>query len=388
MSKIQKVVIVGAGICGLSTAIACRAAGAEVEVLEKAPMMSPLGTAISLWPNAQTCLDAWGMRDAVEAIEYPFEKISTRRMDGSAIFELDLGSLHEKHGAQSRCITRADLHRVLADHLPEGTIRLGATVSDLTWTLESAVVTLTKNETLEADLVVVADGQNSDLRSKILGEGALRYAGYGAVLGLADIWQQPPGWGDKAEACEYYGPNGRFGVFRLGQDQTYWFFVSAAVPQATQATVADMSWLMGQLRDWPAFTRELVANTPSDRMPQVSFHDRARAAHWGNGRVLLAGDAAHPMVPNFGQGANQAIEDAYAIGLGLAAQQSGAGLAAYYTKMRKRRAEWFVAQSRQNGQLTQQDGRFGQMMRDAFMGLVPHSLVRRQLDRQFTLPKA
>lgn len=386
MPQVQKVVVVGAGICGLSTAVACRAAGAQVEVFEAAPSISPLGTAISLWPNAQTCLDTWGLRDVVEGMGYPFSKIATRRIDGTAIFEVDLEPLHAKHERQSRCVTRADLHQALADHLPNGAIRLGASATGLTWSDDRATVTLDTDETIKADLIVVADGQNSTLRPHIVGESTLRYAGYGAVLGLADNWQRPPGWGNQAEACEYYGPNGRFGVFRLGPDRTYWFFVGSSVPQSTRAVATDVDWLMEQLREWPAFTRDLVANTPPDRMPQVSFHDRTPAPHWGNGRVLLAGDAAHPMIPNFGQGANQAIEDAHAIGLGLAAHHSGAALASFYTKMRKRRVEKFVTESRQNGQLTQQEGPFGKWMRNGFMRMVPKSMVRRQLDRQFTLP--
>ena len=388
MPQVQTVVVVGAGICGLSTAIACSAAGAQIEVLEAAPRLSPLGTAISLWPNAQACLTSWGLRDVVDIIGHPFERISTRRVDGSAIFELDLAELHKKHDHQSRCVTRSDLHQMLEKQLPKNAIRLGATAFDLTWSNNSALVTLANSETLEADLVIVADGQNSALRPRIHDGAKLRYAGYGSVLGLSDMWQRPPGWGDAAEACEYYGPNGRFGVFKLGPNQTYWFFVSSVVPQSTSAKPTDVDWLMEQLRDWPEFTRELVANTPPDRMPQVSFHDLAPAPHWGNGRVLLAGDAAHPMIPNFGQGANQAIEDAHAIGLGVAAGHSGAALAEYYTKRRKQRAERFVAESRQNGWMTQQEGRLGQMLRDGFMRMVPRSAVRRQLDRQFTLPNS
>ena len=344
-----------------------------------------LGTAISLWPNALNCLDTWGIGDDIANIGHPFDRIATRKPDGTAIMQFDLSSLHNKHGQHSRCVPRSDLHAHLANHLAPNTLSLAAQAKSVTWTENDASVTLSDGTTQTSDLVIVADGQNSTLRAQILGQDALRSAGYGAILGLADMWSTPPGWGKYPEACEYYGPNGRFGVFKSGPNQTYWFFVSTAVPEGAQAKAADPDWLIDQLRDWPAFTRDLVANTPQDRMPQVAFNDRAPAPHWGNGRVLLAGDAAHPMLPNFGQGANQAIEDAFAIGQGLAQHKIGADLASFYVATRKKKAESIVAQNRQNGRLVQQENRFGQMLRNTMMRKIPNWAIQAQLDRHFSL---
>lgn len=380
-----KVAIVGAGICGLTTAIACQNAGAEVTVFEAAPKLLPLGTAISLWPNALTCLDKIGLGPQIAALGHPFDRIVTRHPDGTPIMRFDLADLHAKHGQTSRCVTRAALHTALLTEVTADHVKLGAAVENVSWTQDDATMTMADGTMHSADLVVVADGLNSRLRAQVAGPDTLRPAGYGAVLGLAPMWRTPPGWGAGAEACEYYGPNGRFGVIRSDINQTYWFFVSKAVPPATRAVPVDPAWLMDQLRDWPAFARELVVATPQDQMPQVALNDRAPAKHWGNGRVLLAGDTAHPMLPNFGQGANQAIEDAYAIGLGLERGKAGLDLAQFYSDMRKRKADGIVKQNRQNGQMTQQEGRFGQLIRNAVMRMMPQRVVTAQLDRHFTV---
>ncbi len=387
MTAVNTIAIIGGGICGLATAIACRAAGASVQVIERAPTLAPLGTAISLWPNAQSCLAEWGLAAQINAIGCQFDRISTRTPDGGPILDFDLGGLHKKFGFISRCVTRADLQRTLAAPLPAGTIRLNTTVRDVSDTEDGACVTLADNSEIGADLIVVADGQNSALRDQIVGPSPLRWAGYGAVLGLAQTWVNPPGWGDRNEACEYYGPNGRFGVFRVGGDQTYWFFVSSRVPKALDAKPTDIDWILNELRDWPAFTRDLVRATPKQNMPQVAFHDRAPARHWGKGRVILAGDAAHPMLPNFGQGANQAIEDAHAIGLAVRAEVSGSAFAAVYAKHRKARAERFVAQNRQSGRLLQLESPIGQSIRNIALKMTPERMLQRQFDWQFKVPK-
>ena len=385
MAQSFQTVVVGAGICGLSTALAAHQSGSNVTVLESAPSIPPLGTAISLWPNALGCLASWGLGDDVNKIGAPFDKVATRHPDGTPIMQYDLAQLHDRHQHHSRCVTRADLQTLLADQLPSGALRLNNAATSVEWTDDNATVHLADGSRITADLVVAADGQNSVLRPQIVGETDLKSAGYGAVLGLADMDIAPPGWGDANEACEYYGHNGRFGVFRSGPDQIYWFFVSNDIAPAAHATAADKDWLIAQLRDWPDFTRTLVENTAPDRMPQVSFNDRAPVKHWGNGRVLLAGDAAHPMIPNFGQGANQAIEDAFALGLGLKLGKSGADLATFYAKTRKRKAEGLVKQSRQNGQLTQQTNRLGKAIRNTMMRNMPTWAITAQLDKHFDL---
>lgn len=385
MPKPMNVAIVGAGICGLSTAIACQKAGAHVTIFEAAPKLLPLGTAISLWPNALNCFEAWGLRDNIGALGHPFTQIATRHPDGQPIMRFDLSALHQKHHQVSRCVTRASLHQALAAEVPATSLKLGRPVASVTETPDAAVLTIADNSSEPFDLIVVADGANSRLRPQVIGDDTLRPAGYGSVLGLADTWTRPPGWGDASEACEYYGPNGRFGVFRSGENQTYWFFVTKSISDGTTAKPADPAWLMTQLKDWPAFTRGLVVATPQNKMPQVAFNDRASAPHWGKGRILLAGDAAHPMMPNFGQGANQAIEDAYALGLGIESGKTGSNLAEFYTNARKKKAESIVKQSRQNGQLTQQEKPLGQAMRNAAMRLIPQRVVAMQLDTHFTL---
>lgn len=387
MKKTMAVSIVGAGICGLATAVACKRAGAKVVVFEAAPKLLPLGTAISVWPNALGCLSSWDLANDVAAVGHPFKRVVTRQLDGSPIFDFDLADLHQKHGEVSRCVTRADLHALLAAQLSPDELRLNTPVDAVRPTDCDATLTLADQSEVVADLVVVADGARSRLRAQVIGEDAMRPAGYGAVLGLAPTWSTPIGWGETPEACEYYGPNGRFGVFRTGAAQTYWFFVSSDIAQTPSAVQADPAWVMAQLRDWPAFMRDLVAATPADQMPQVAFYDRAPAKHWGNGRVLVAGDAAHPMLPNFGQGANQAIEDAYAIGLAIARGHEGAALARAYANMRKAKADSIVKQSRQNGQLTQVTHPVAQKVRNAIMRAMPRGIVAAQLDRQFTLPR-
>lgn len=388
MTDPRHVAIVGAGITGLTTAVAALRAGCRVTVFERAPAIAPLGTAISLWPNALNCLETLGLGGAVRDLGAAFHRIAVRHPDGTPLMQFDLGSLHDQHGQVSRCVPRAALQAELAAALPEGILHLGQEVTDVAEGAAGATLTLADGTTHHADLVVAADGQNSVLRSALVGTEPLRPGGYGAVLGLAEGWLPPPGHDGTEEACEYYGLGGRFGVFRSGPDQTYWFFVSSEIPPHASARPADRGWLLQKLAAWPAFTRDMVDRTPPASMPEVAFFDRRPARHWGTGHAVLAGDAAHPMIPNYGQGACQGIEDALAIGTALSDGLIGDKLAARYALTRKRRAESFVKQSRQNGAVTQADSRLGQMFRALWLRSFPNRLIEKQLDWQFTLHPA
>ena len=380
MSDHLTVAIVGGGIGGLSAAIAFRQAGHEATVYEQAPKIEPLGTSLSLWPNAMACLADWGLAGDIAAKGANIPAIAARRMGGEPYFCADLGDICTEFGQPAICVRRADLQSTLLGKLGAEHVKLSHKVETVRNGPDAAVLEFCDGDSVAADLIVAADGINSGIRHQVLGDGPARYAGYGAWLGIAEGVPNPKA---HDEIAEYYGPNGRFGLCATGSDKSYWFFV---VNSATAQKSADTSPLLKDLEDWPEFTQQLVEATPRESLVYVPFLDRPPSKVWGKGRILLLGDAIHPFTPNLGQGACQAIEDAHVLGQIAAMNPTAKAILPAYQRTRAKRAAMFARQSRQIGTVAQMTHPALRWLRELLLRTASARQWQRTLRKHFTRP--
>lgn len=380
------VIIIGAGITGLTTAIAARRAGADVTILERAAEIQPMGAAISLWWNALWCLDDLGLGPAVRAAGSPITRVTARHPDGKAVMDLPLDGLLSDADADNLCITRADLQSALLANLNGADLKLGQSVEQVEDIGTGVTVHLEGGDAVQGDMAVAADGLWSGTRAALLADKPPRSVGYGAVLGLAQPGAPLPEWFAPGEACEMHGPNGRLGLIACGGERLYWFYVSRKIAAKPGVQPLDRVWLDERLSVWPSFAAQLPDHTPPENMPVVHFFDRPAADHWGRWNVLLAGDAAHPYAPNFGQGACQGIEDAHAIGTGLSRELTGPSLSAFYHWMRKAQADRLITENRQSGLVTQAETAVHRGLRRAVMALTPQFSLRTTFRRHLRPP--
>ena len=379
-----RIAVVGAGIGGLFAAVACQKAGFPVTVFEQAEKIEPLGASLSLWPNAMQCIANLGLAQPVQDQGALIAQLAIRGIDQRPYFTLPLQPIYNRLEQSGYCIRRAALHSILLDALSPGSLKLGYQVNDMLTHPGQTELSFANHETHRFDLVIAADGIWSTLRSKILGQSLPDYGGYGAWLGLGSAPAPDP---TLNEACEYFGPGGRFGLFETGNSQRYWFFVAKRKSPTRHPEMVDPHSLLNTLKDWPSFVRDQVAAATTKTVPYVSFFDRPVGAVWGSDQILLLGDAMHPYLPNLGQGACQAIEDGHVLAHGLRVGLRGARLRQFYQTARHKRARNFGRVSRRMGRISQAEGVIGRGFQRIFYAGIPTSLFAKDMQQQFTLPK-
>ncbi|MEL6571921.1 MAG: FAD-dependent monooxygenase [Pseudomonadota bacterium] len=384
MTKEIDIAIIGGGIAGLSAAIAIEKAGLTAQVFEAAPVIQPLGTSLSLWPNAMTCLTDWGCDVPIRESGHRIGGLAWRRPDGRPYFARDLDDLYDEAGDTGYCIRRADLHDHLLMSLDPSVINLGQRLDQIKPDGDGVILSFAAGEPVRARHVIGADGAWSALRNSVLADGDPTYSGYGAWLGLSSA---PAPYDQGDEGCEYIGRKDRLGIFETGTNTRYWFTVANAAKPTAHARSANLQEPLTRLQDWPKALTDVVKGSQDGTVIYVSFYDRPIAKTWGKGPITLIGDAMHPFVPNLGQGACQAIEDAWVLGLGLEQGHQGDALNAWMHRNRHSRLKYMHKTAQKVGTLAQSAN---PMMRASLnlLGLPPMTrTTTNDLRRQFTRVK-
>jgi 2-polyprenyl-6-methoxyphenol hydroxylase-like FAD-dependent oxidoreductase len=358
-------VVIGAGIGGLATAAGLCAAGWDVTACERAASVEPAGAGLALAPNGLRALDAVGAGDALRKLAVP-QELGIRRDDGRWLMRSGNGRMiSDRFGDPVILVPRAALVDALAARVPAGLLSLATEVTSVEPGGEAAARVATTAGELEADLVVAADGIGSATRTALFpGHPGLRYAGF-------TTWRLLTGpVAGQLPMAESWGRGTVFGVMPLSGGRVYCYAAAPAEPGARAGD--ELAELVRRFGTWhEPIPRLLAAARPQD----VLRHDVAELAaplpSFHHGRVALLGDAAHPMTPNLGQGACQALEDAAVISRLAAGQDPGAvaGLLARYTAARLARTTDVVRWSRRAATMTTWSSPAAVAFRDALTWL-------------------
>ena len=384
MSEPRQALIAGAGIGGLSAALALQRQGWQLQILEQSAQLSEVGAGIQIGPNVTRILHNWGLQEALKACAAEPERLVARHaLQGHELGVLPLGKhIRERFGAPYLTIHRADLHGVLLQALNTAQtmgsaqagsqlrLDLGQTVQSLTMndgvydseyggvhgSVQSNVNVQTNTQTLQAPLLIGADGLWSRVRASLWQDGppqATGHVAYRALISMADL----PVALRNPHVTVWLGPDLHVVQYpvRAGQAMN-------VVVIAHNSADAPQGW------DHLATTQELLAATAQvctplrallDAMPvwrRWVLFDRAPvsdAQTMARGRVALLGDAAHPMRPYLAQGAGMAIEDAQTLAqcLGSASNVNIPDALQRYADLRWQRNARVQARARRNGRI-------------------------------------
>lgn len=307
-----RVAIVGAGIGGLTAAIALRAHGVDAHVYEKASELKAFGAGVSIAPNGSRVLTRLGLGAQLKAIAGPLSHYVFRTWQGEPIAG-EPSTLSFGDPAHTWFLHRAEFQRVLCDALPTGAITFGHAVVSAIEGPDGVTVRFADGSTVETDLLVAADGIHSALQGVLsapaqpVSEGIMAYRGLIPAERLSGI--APVGHLDVSGM--WMGPERSFLVYPVSAGRL--LNVVAFVPTDLEVLESwtapgDVLELAAAYRGWDQPVLDIIG--AMDETFRWGIYDRAPLSQWSSERVTLLGDSAHAVVPHLGQGANQAIEDA------------------------------------------------------------------------------
>jgi salicylate hydroxylase len=366
----MRVAIVGGGLGGLTTALALARAGVDdVSVFERQAALEEIGAGIQVAPNAVRLLQRLGIGQALASVSVPFEVAweFRRWQDGAVLFSQSFGSEGEaRFGAPYLAIHRADLLRVLAAAVPDGVVSPGNHVSGVDG---DRFVFADGSSSEPFDALIGADGIHSVVRSAIAGPGSPEFTGLAAYRALVSAGEAPE-FARRPVCSIWLGPHRHFVHYPVS--------AGAQVNLVTANPAGDWreeSWtapgrvedFLAEYEGWDAAVLQLIGAARETR--RYAFYAREPITSWVSGRIALLGDAAHPMLPFFAQGAGQAIEDGAVLARCLAA---GAGdVPAALARYESLRIERATRVQRMSGERREhhhmQDGP-AQLARDAALG--------------------
>lgn len=376
----KRAIVIGAGIGGLTAAIALQRIGYETAVYERSADIRFVGAGLGIGANAVQALERLDLARPVLEAGRALSELRIVTAGGKTLLRTDSLAVRERYGIDNVTIYRPALLRILLEALGAEHVRAGKACVRWTEDAEGVEATFADGSTDRGELLVAADGIQSLFRQTLLPGSKPRYAGY--TCWRAVVEDDPALRFSREAFTETWGRRGRVGIVPLADGRLYWFACVNAPPRDE----AMATWTADDLqRHFAAYHAPI---------PQLLTHSRSASLLWNDivdvpppyrfafGRIALLGDAAHAMTPNMGQGAGQAIEDAVVLARVLA-EAGAAGMPAAlrrYEADRAPRVAGIARLSARIGRLAQQSHPWLVAARDALLPLTPRRMADSGLD--------
>lgn len=385
MADADRVLIIGAGVAGLTAAVALRRAGIEPTVFERSGELREIGSGLGVQYGAVKALRRIGLFDDLRAIGQPLERMEMATSGGMRLASIPHDELAKKLGVQTLNVHRGEMLNLLVREVGPERIVVGANCVSFEEDDQGVTARFADGREERGSVLVAADGNRSTLAKFILADGDPRDSG---II----VWRAMP---------HFEHPDLPLGVLRQlfgrakffsmvpGTQARVFFFAGGIVSEfGTEPATDPKQEVLGAFGEWEDAVAGVVQACQDGEVVRTRVFDRPPAERWSTRRVTLAGDAAHPMVPTLGQGASTGIEDAVALakhlsqagGLADAAAVQSA-LRAYETE-RIARTTPLVVTARRFARIVMSPNPLMTLVRNVMMRASPARSWQRRLEAQ------
>ena len=376
-------IIIGAGIGGLTTAIALAQKGIKVKVYERANKIKELGAGIWVAPNGMKVFEKLGIVQDILNAGKTLKKISIVDLNYKPISTIIDTNFKSNHNYGTVAIHRAKLQKILASYIPTENIFLNKTFKSYRQTQTSVIAAFEDGTFAEADFLINADGIKSNARLQIQNSLNLRYSGQ-TCWRFTTSFELPKGEENNMYEVWANSKGLRVGYSKIDKHQLYVFITNFEKQGGSDDTLTLKEDLLKLCADFSPLIKNLINSASNSDIIRTDLFDFKPISKWTDGRVALIGDAAHATTPNLGQGACQAIEDAFIIAEQLSSDNDIVTSLKNFQSKRIKKATFITNTSWLFARMTNTSG-FGKSLVKKVLRLTPDFINNRQLKKIYSI---
>lgn len=362
--------IVGKGIGGLTLSYTLEQLGYHnITIYEQSKTIeqSIKGSGVMLACNAMQIMKKLGLDEELKQEGNILKRMNITDENLKVLSCVNIEPFSKLYGVDMVAIHRKELYHILTSKIKSETF-LGKKLDHISSSDNDQLKMHFEDSTYaKSDIIIGADGVNSKVRNSYFPEITLRDSGQLCWRGIAHMQMTEY----EEELNEIWGKGKRFGFVKINNHQVYWY---ALINNDGRYTSVSLSELNDLYKDFYPIVLEIINNTNEEEIITREIKDFKTPELWHKNKVCLIGDAAHAMTPNLGQGACQAIEDAYVLSECLKRYGSEEALARF-NKIRGSKASWIVERSRKIGKMAQLNNTIGIWLRNTIMSVIPSQLA-------------
>ncbi len=368
-------IIIGAGIGGLTTAIALQQRNINVNIYESSPTLLPVGAGILVPPNAMAVMDKLGLVDAVITHGITISKLAIEDTKGKPISLTNASYQSETGKYNTVAIHRGILQKILLEAIKPNTLITDKKCINTTQDHHETHAWFHDGTSHKSDFLIGADGLNSNIRKTLFPKVILRNANQLCWRGVANY---SPGQKHQQQLTEVWGNGTRFGYVQINDNEVYWYATKKASLLKNINDKNNTQYLRKEFSEYSNTVLDIINSTKNESIITNHIHDLPPKSSWGRDRIILIGDAAHPTTPNLGQGGAQAIEDAWALTQHLTSSNSITKAFQHFYESRHTKANKIIQMSWKIGQASNISNKYLCSLRNLILSTAPTSITQKQ----------